>query len=93
MKNLKKELELAISKYVKLFEKKHDIDFEFWVADLTGTIGCFSNEWYIDFETIRLDLEQNVDKGLFFDWYDLSFESHIKDEPVINYYTFLKQYK
>ena len=80
----------SIKKYVELFEKKHEIELEFWVADLVGTIGCFSNEYYVDFETIRLDLEKDVPKNVFFNWHDLTLELGMNDEAVVNYYSYLK---
>lgn len=86
----KKELDLVIEKYVKLFEKKHDVYFEFWVLDRTGTIACFSNEYYIDFDDLRLDLEENISKKMFFAWYELALNLGLKNEPIINYRTFIK---
>ena len=83
-------LNKSIQDYVNIFCKKHDLYFEFWVADLAGTIGCFSNEYYVDFETIRLDLEKDADKNVFFDWYEITLELGMKDEPIINYYSYLK---
>lgn len=80
----------SIKKYVELFEKKHEIELDFWVANFVGTIGCFSNEYYIDFETIRLDLEKDVPKDVFFNWYDLTLDLGMRNEPIINYYSYLK---
>jgi len=80
-------LNKSIEVYVKLFEKKHDIYFEFWVADLTGTIACFSNEYYIDFNDIRFDLENEIDKKQFLEWYDVSLDLALEGKQTINYKT------
>ena len=88
--SLYNELENSIKKYIELFEKKHELSFDFWVADLTGTIACFSMDYYVNFEDVRLDLEKDVPKDLFFDWYDLAMDLGLEDKPIINYYTFLK---
>ena len=83
-------LENSIKKYIELFEKKHELSFDFWIADLSGTVACFSMDYYVNFEDIRLDLEKDVPKDLFFDWYDLAMDLGLEDKPIINYYTFLK---
>ena len=87
---MKKEYEKIVSKYVEAFEKKHSMEFDFWVADLVGTVSCFQNEYYISFEDIRLDLDNDINKDMFFEWYDLSLELAMANKPVINYYNYLK---
>lgn len=83
-------LEMSIKNYIELFEKKHELSFDFWVADLSGTIACFSMDYYVNFEDIRLDLEKDVPNDLFFEWYDLAMDLGLEDKPIINYYSFLK---
>lgn len=82
------QLDAAIHAYVELFEKKHDLIFGGWVADETGTIGLFS-DYFIDFRDIRLDLEKDADKDLFFEWYDLSLQQAIDKHPITNYSSYL----
>ena len=86
-------LEMSIKNYIELFEKKHELSFDFWVADLSGTIACFSMDYYVNFEDIRLDLEKDVPNDLFFEWYDLAMDLGLEDKPIINYYSFLKSRK
>lgn len=88
MKELKKELEDCIGLYVKKFCKKHDIEFEFWVSDMTGTVGCFA-DYYFNFEDIRLDLELDRPKDDIFDWYEQSLEIHRKGKETFNYYSWI----
>jgi len=85
-KNLLNE---AISKYVANFCDKHELEFDYWVAGLTGTIGVFG-DYFFNFEDIRLDLEKDVPEHKIFEWYDLSLELGMQNEPIINYYTWLK---
>ena len=91
--SLYNKLETSIKKYVELFAIKHEMEFDFWVADLSGTIACFSMDYYVNFEDIRLDLEKDAPKDLFFEWYDLALDLHTEDKPHINYYSFLKSRK
>jgi hypothetical protein len=81
----------VITEYTLLFGTKHDITFDYWVADLVGTIACFG-DYYVDFETIRLDLERGVGYDIFFEWYDQSLSSGLIGEPIINYYTYLNNF-
>ena len=82
----------SIEEYVKIFEKKHEIKFDFWIAEATGTVACFG-DYFVSFEDIRLDLEKNVDNNVFFEWYDLSLELGLKDEPIVNYQSYLRGYR
>jgi len=90
MKKLKKELDNCINKYVELFEKKHEIEFNFWIRNIHGSVAIYSDFYSIDFLDIRLDLEKDVPKDKFFDWYELTLELAMKSKPIINYSTFLK---
>ena len=78
----------SIGDYVRLFETKHEIMLDYWVADLVGTIGVFG-DYFIDFETIRIDLERSVEHGLFFEWYDLTLDLSLREEPTMNYYSYI----
>jgi len=81
---MKKRFEKAVAEYVKAFCKKHGLEFEFWVADLIGTVGSFS-DYYFTMEDIRLDIDTKQPKGKIFDWY----EHHlVKKNNHVNYYTY-----
>lgn len=83
-------LNACIHLYVDFFAKKHDLCFEYWVADQIGGVACFGDEYFVDFLVIRLDLEENVPANVFFKWFDSTVDSSLKGEPIINYKTFLK---
>lgn len=83
-------LNSCIQKYVDVFAKKHDLDFEHWVADQVGGVACFSNEYFVDFLDIRFDLEKNVPANVFFKWFDSAVDLSLKEEPITNYKNFLK---
>lgn len=87
---MKEEIDKLINDYVSKFGTKHDMFFEFWVADEVGSIACFAGGYFVDFLTIKHDLESNVEKGLFLKWYDLTLDLAMEQKPLINYQTFLK---
>lgn len=76
-------LDKHIERIVKLFCIKQDFHYEpdMWVSGDIGSIICIS-DLFVNFSDIRLDLEKNVRKGMFSEWYWAVLES---DLPYINY--------
>jgi len=68
MNELKKKLEGVIGEYIKSFEEKQEMYFEFWVGDVVGET-AFIGDLYLYFGDIRYDLETNQEKGEIIDWY------------------------
>lgn len=88
---MKQAYKKAVNAYRKSFEKKHNLTFEYWVNDEVGTIAGFNNGmYYIDFRDMKLDIDNDVEKNKFFEWYDYTLEEHYRKQPIINYKTFLK---
>ena len=65
--------EKLVQDYVDLFCDKHEVTFEGWVGDDTGTIGEF-NDYYFDFETVRRDIDDGRPLDEVFEWYDYSMD-------------------
>ena len=88
IEKLKSKLDLCIEQYVILFCKKQDLQYKtgMWVAGDVGYIVLIS-DMFINFSDIRLDLENNVTKGIFSEWYWTVTESNL---PYINYSSWLK---
>lgn len=80
--NYKEALETCIENYTKLFCLKHGFNYEsdMWVSGEIGSIICIS-DMFINFSDIRLDLEKNVTKGIFSEWY----WTVVDKRPYINY--------
>lgn len=84
----------AVTAYRKAFEKKHGLEFDEWVCDEVGTVGCFNcGMFYIDFNDLKTDIDLGAPKGKFIEWYDFTLDAYYKNEPLINYKTFLKLIK
>lgn len=77
------KLDKEIERCVRLFCHKQELHYEkdMWVAGDIGSIICIS-DMNIKFTDIRIDLEKNVRKGIFSEWYWTVTES---DLPYINY--------
>lgn len=89
VKELKNRLDGLIMEYVALFEKKHEMQFDFWVGDDVGDVGMFG-DFYVDFRTIRFDIENDIEESLFIRWYDESLLNHENGKTVLNYETYVK---
>lgn len=80
-KDIKNQYENSVNAYVLAFEKKYEIDFEFWVGDEVGTVALFA-DYYISFETIKFCVDNNVEWFKFVLWYsyimDINLKSFIK---------------
>lgn len=89
MRKLQKEYSLLVSEYISAFEKKHDIEFDYWVGDEVGEIAVFG-DFFFNFDDIRRDVDDDVPEKKIFEWYDLTLDSALKDESTMNFKTFLK---
>ena len=90
-KELKAEYELIVDKYIKEFERKHKYCFSGWVADEVGGIAEFIEQYFFNFDTIKYDIDNNIEKELIFRWQDDGVNSHYKNEnrPEINFKSYV----
>ena len=93
MNKLRKAYNEARDNYAKAFCKKQELilEFEFdggyayWIGETILSV----NDYYINLEDLMYDVDNNVKKGFFFEWYDYSLEQHYKEETVVNYKNYL----
>lgn len=73
MENLKQAYEKAVNNYLKAFCEKHEYDYEeaaaSWVGNNVGEC-VFIADYYVDFATIKTDIDNNAPIGEFVAWYD-----------------------
>lgn len=70
-------------------EENQDVDY-YWVADMIGTIVSV-NDFFLNFDDIRYDIDSEQPKGLIFEWYDYMMEQHeLNPTSNINYTTYSK---
>lgn len=81
----KKKYEKACMAYIRAFEKKHDMYFEWWVADAVGECACFG-DYFINFSDVILDIDKKAPKNTFFEWYEGTINEWFKSSSkAINY--------
>jgi hypothetical protein len=83
---LKKEYELICSKYINVFCKKQDLDFNGWAAENIGGI-AICGDFYFNFQDIVLDINSKQPNGLIIEWYYNKIDN---EGRIINYYSYTK---
>lgn len=76
---LEKSFIKIANEYIAKFEKKHGYEFSSWVSDEVGGIACFIDQYFFSFDDIRYDIDNNVKKGLIFQWQEDGIENGAKD--------------
>lgn len=81
-----KDYEDTCNYYIKLFCLKHEIDFDFWVSDMPGTVAFFG-DYSFCFTDIIWDINSDQPKEKIFEWFEFYLEN---THGAINYYTYTK---
>jgi len=90
MKKLKESYEKIVNKYLQLFCEKHEFNIQdgYWVGKEIGDI-IMIGDYYFNFDDIRLDIDENVEEKIIFDWYEFSVEK----ESDVSYRSWVKGYR
>lgn len=71
---LRNKLDSILKEYIRLFEEKHEVFFEFAVGnDLTGLLGF--GDYLFTTRDVIYDIDNDLPKNLIFQWQDDSFDS------------------
>ena len=70
MEELKNNYKKAVDAYIKEFEKKHEIDFDFWIGDLVGEV-CAFGDYTFNFSDIKFVIDNSIsfDYLSHWDWF------------------------
>ena len=93
MKDLKKQWCDICNEYVRLFIEKHELESkyyeDYWIANDPGTIICIS-DMYISMDDIRYDIDNDIPKEKFEEWYWTSVDRAENGLQYLNYPAFCK---
>ena len=86
---LQQQYHKIVNKYIRKFEKKQGMYFEYWVADRKGEVACFG-DFFFEFSELRFDIDNNITVGKIIDWHNyigsfegtINFENWLKLEPA-----------
>jgi hypothetical protein len=87
IKHAKNGFEFYVNQYMQLFCDKHGLEYNesLWIGRKGDIIEIA--DMVINFSDIRIDLEENVNKDIFLEWYWNVTESEL---PHINYSSWIK---
>jgi len=68
MEDLQNNYKKAVNAYIKEFEKKHEIQFDFWIGDLIGEVCCFG-DYTFNFSDIKYVIDNSISFEYLSDWY------------------------
>ena len=83
---MKKQLEKVLKQYIKEFEKKQDLTFEFAVDDNLMEVISFGSVYFFNMSDIIYDVDNAIKENIIIEW----LEYTIQEKDYINYRTYLK---
>lgn len=83
---MKKQLEKVLKQYIKEFEKKQDLTFEFAVDDNLMEVISFGSVYFFNMSDIIYDVDNAIKENIIVEW----LEYTIQEKDYINYRTYLK---
>ena len=83
---MKKQLEKVLKQYIKEFEKKQDLTFEFAVNDNLMEVISFGSVYFFNMSDIIYDVDNAIKENIIIEW----LEYTLQEKDYINYRTYLK---
>jgi hypothetical protein len=89
-KKLRTALDAAITNYIKAFEDKHGVFFEWAVVDdLTGVLNF--GDYYFSMPDIVYDIDNKLPLNLIFEWQEAGLNAHfLGNGKQINLHSYAK---
>lgn len=76
---IREKLDDILKEYIRLFEEKHDVFFDYAVGDDLMGLLCFG-DYLFSIHDIVYDIDNDLPKNLIFQWQDDSFDSIINPQ-------------
>ena len=83
---MKKQLEKVLKQYIKDFENKQDLTFEFAVGDNLMEVISFGCVYFFNMSDIIYDIDNNIKDNIIVEWCEYT----LQEKDYINYRTYLK---
>lgn len=83
---MKKQLEKVLKQYIKEFENKQDLTFEFAVDDNLMEVISFGSVYFFNMSDIIYDVDNAIKENTIIEW----LEYTLQEKDYINYITYLK---
>ena len=83
---MEKQLEKVLKQYIKEFENKQDLTFEFAVDDNLMEVISFGSVYFFNMSDIIYDVDNAIKENIIIEW----LEYTLQEKDYINYRTYLK---
>lgn len=83
---MKKQLEKVLKQYIKEFENKQYLTFEFAVDDNLMEVISFGSVYFFNMSDIIYDVDNDIKENIIIEW----LEYTLQEKDYINYRTYLK---
>ena len=88
MKKINIEYSNLVNKYIKLFQEKQDMEFDFWYELYNSIV---FGDYCFKFSDIIFDLTTDQPKHRILDWFNVQLEKSEKKESYEFYSTYCKK--
>lgn len=83
---MKKQLEKVLKQYIKEFENKQYLTFEFAVDENLMEVISFGSVYFFNMSDIIYDVDNDIKENIIIEW----LEYTLQEKDYINYRTYLK---
>lgn len=91
VETLKKNFELTANGYVKMLCKKWHLEesYGFWVSDEVGGLWCYGDNYALDYDTIRIIVNEDVNFADFDQWNEYCIWAKQYNQNIPNFRSWL----
>jgi len=87
---LRKQLDTVLKTYIKTFEKKYKLSFDYAVNDDLMNILAFG-DYFVNIQDVIIDIDS--DSNEFINWYNVILEKSYLNEPTCNYQNWINGFR
>jgi len=84
---LKERYDILIEEYIQAFVKKHEYEFDGWIANDNTGIAIFIDQYFFNVGDIMYDINNKCKKNLIFEWQDYCMD---ETNENINFHSYCK---
>lgn len=81
----------ALKEYCHLFAEKHDLVV--YDEDIRTDVPILMSDYYVDTNDIMYDLDNEIEKGVWEEWYDVMLELHTMGARTCNFDAWCKGFR
>jgi hypothetical protein len=79
--------ENGLEAFIQAFEKKHGVEFDYWLDEIPCGLASFNGSYFFEFEDMYIDLASNIQEGLILDFHDSMLDRLDISEQLLTTYS------